>query len=151
MTQEAGRFWVKHVQDMRPPLPAASERREWLSRRYPDVTSGMRDADEDEAELSRRLLLCDARLKLLEERKKQIQDELILRLGEAEGVRGHGWSFTHKLQKGRVNQWETAKALAAELASARGNPMLAPEILERAQEAHRGAGKRSPRHNRRGE
>jgi predicted phage-related endonuclease len=149
MTQEAGRFWIKSVKDRIPPLPMSSERREWLCRRFPDVTKGMRDATEDEADLSRRLLMVSARKKLLEERKKQLQDELIMSLGEAEGIRGAGWSFTWRQEAGRVGWKAATEQLAAELAEAQGNPMLAQEILERVQDQHRGDSKRVPRNNRR--
>jgi putative phage-type endonuclease len=148
-TQECGRFWVKHVQERRPPLPSPTERRDWLFQRYPDVTRGMRDADEEEAEISRRLLACSARIKLLKERKKQLQDEMIYRLGESEGVRGAGWSFTYRREAGRVGWKSVAEQLSAELASAQGRPMASQEILDRVSETHRGASKRVPRNNRR--
>jgi putative phage-type endonuclease len=149
MTQAAGRFWTKCVQDRIPPLPMASERREWLCKRYPDVTQGMRDATEEEAEKSRRLLMVSARMNLLRERKKQLEDELIMSLGEAEGIRGSGWSFTWKQEAGRVSWKAAAEELAAELAAAQDNPLLAQEILERVQDQHRGEPKRVPRNNRR--
>ena len=147
MTQEAGRFWAKNVLALVPPLPMTSERREWLCNRYPDITRGMRQATEDEAYKSRRLLMCSGRIKLLKAREAQLKDELIMALGDAEGMKGIGWTFTHREKAGSVSWKAAAEQLAAEVASAQGHPMKAQQILERIQEQHRGAGKRTPRHN----
>ncbi len=155
LTQEAGRFWNDHVLAEKPPLPAASERREWIGRRFPELLAGMRDATEDDAELADRLLRTNDRIALLKKRKAQLTDKLLISLEGAEGMRGDWGSFTNREQKGRVAWTDVAKDLSEEVAeyiADRRTPSEPPaptasQTLDSYTEPHRAPAKRVPRFN----
>lgn len=97
LREEAERFWKEHVLKGVPPTPISGEAAaEFIRRRFPRNLSPMREATEAETELARLWKsLGDAEAVASGEREN-IENEIKLCIGEADGIRGPTWSFSYK-------------------------------------------------------
>ncbi len=108
ITEACGRFWVDHVLPKRPPPPDSSDSYSgWLSKRFPAHESAMIQADAEAQEWAKRLAEARERKKAAEEEEALARNNLIAKIGGAEGLLGAGWRVSYKATKGRASvNWD---------------------------------------------
>lgn len=95
-------FWRRHIMTgVEPPIGASEEARRWLSRRFPREREKLRPAEPGEFELLNEYALVRQKLGPLVERKDELESQLKLAVGEAEGIESPFCKFSWKIRKGR--------------------------------------------------
>ncbi len=108
MAEECERFWVDFIATKRPPPPDASENySDWLKSRFPVPSSPMLIADKEAELLVADLHFARTARELSEKNEALARNALMLKIGEAEGMRGNGWTISYKQNKGRAStDWD---------------------------------------------
>lgn len=102
------------VADVAPEMDASPMADEWLRRAFPRSASAMVDADDAAEAHAARIAECDAILGPVQERRDAAVNALKAAIGDAEGMRGAGWSATWKsTAKGSPKWAEIARELGA--------------------------------------
>lgn len=107
------RFWHEHVMaDVPPPVDASSEYRDWLAANYPHVGSDYAAADAEAEHLIANLREVVVEMKRLEERRDQLKNELLARVGSARGFTSSNGKVTFASRRGPIRYKDLAERLA---------------------------------------
>lgn len=95
-------WWAEHVESRKPPsMERSRTAAEWLAKKYPVNRAPMLDASPGDELIAEQLREARSAVKAAEEVEAPLVNELKLRIGEADGMRGNGWRITwRKNQKG---------------------------------------------------
>lgn len=105
MKAKAAEFWHNHVLTRTPPPPSADPAwREFFRKFYPQETMPLAEAAPEEEKLFKELWFTHKQISLLQELYETLANELKLRIGDREGIRGNingkPWKLTWKTAKG---------------------------------------------------
>lgn len=106
---EAGEtFWRQHVMaGVEPPISGSDRARQWLHERYPRHREKLRPATREETEWLTQYADLRQLLDAGEERKAELENQIIQAIGDAEGLEWMRGKFTWKRTKDRsVTKWE---------------------------------------------
>lgn len=99
---ECERWWAAHVVTKTPPsMERSRTAAEWLAQKYPSNRAPMLNATSGDELIAAQLREARIAVREAEEVEAPLINELKLRIGEADGMRGDGWRITWKKnQKG---------------------------------------------------
>lgn len=99
----AGEFWHKHILPGVPPEPDGSDQYvKYIQASHPKDSGEMIVETPETRALAGEYAQARAALKLVEERKEMIENQIKAIIGEASGIEGNGWKFTWKSTKDSV-------------------------------------------------
>lgn len=96
-------FWNEHVVPQIPPKPMTGEAAEaWLRKRFPENVNAMREPTPAELDLVRTWKTLKDGEKDIEQKIEAVANEIKLAIGDADGLKGTGFSLTWKKVKGKT-------------------------------------------------
>lgn len=103
LVDTARKFWNEHVVPAVPPKPMTGDAAEaWLRARFPENVNAMREPTPSELDLVRTWKTLKDGKDDIEAKIEAVANEIKLAIGEADGLKGTGWSLTWKKVKGKT-------------------------------------------------
>lgn len=96
-------WWEKYiVGDEKPPMDGSDGASSYLKQTFPEDRAPLRDAVGEEITLARRLDAIKKQISALDGHKSELQNKLVEKIGEAEGIRWSSGHVTYKAQERRT-------------------------------------------------